>query len=36
MFFGFATEITKNYEFLGKLPLGFIASSLLFVNICFR
>jgi hypothetical protein len=33
MFFGFAT---KNTEFLGKLPLGFNASSLLFVNIFFR
>jgi hypothetical protein len=29
MFFGFATETTKNNDFLGKLPLGSIASSLL-------
>jgi hypothetical protein len=36
MFFGFATKTTKNNEFLGKLPLGIIASLLLFVNIIFR
>jgi hypothetical protein len=36
MFFGFAIETTKNNEFLGKLPMGFIASSLLCVNISFR
>jgi hypothetical protein len=36
MFFGFATETTKNNEFWGKLPLGIIASSLLCVNISFR
>jgi hypothetical protein len=36
MFFGFATETMKNNAFLGILPLGFIASLLLCVNISFR
>ncbi len=36
MFFGFATETTKNNEFLGILPLAFIASSLLCAQISFR
>jgi hypothetical protein len=37
MFFGFVTEnFTKNNEFLGILPLGIFASSLLCVNISFR
>jgi hypothetical protein len=36
MFFGFATETTKNYNFWGKLPLGIFASLLLCVNISFR
>ncbi len=33
MFFGLATEITEITNFFGKLPLEFIASSLLSVNI---
>jgi hypothetical protein len=32
-FFGLATEITKIFEFLLKLPIQIIASSLLCVNI---
>jgi hypothetical protein len=35
MFFGFATETTKNNEFLGKLPLGIFALSLLCVIFLF-
>ncbi len=35
MFFSFATETMKNNKFLGKLPLGFIASSLLCITFLF-
>jgi hypothetical protein len=36
MFFGFATETTKNNEFFGTFQLGLIPSSLLCVNISFH